>query len=57
MAEMHKASQEFGKRIDHLITETDARVKSMVTFYDFITTKLRLKLEEAQHENLTLHTM
>ena len=54
--EMDKPTQEFGKRIDQLIAETNARVKSMVTSYDIIKAKLRLKVEEAQQENRTLHT-
>ena len=56
MTEMDKATQEFGKKIDQLIAETDARVKSMVTSCDIIMAKLRLKVEEAQEENRTLHT-
>ena len=55
--DMDKATQEFGKKIDQLIAETKAQVKTMVTSYDIITGKLRLKVEEAQRENQALHTL
>ena len=45
---MDRATQEFDRKVDQLIAETEARVKTMVTSYDIITGKLRLKVEEAQ---------
>ena len=54
---MDRATQEFNRKVDQLIAETKARVKTMVTFYDIITAKLRLKVEEAQRENQALHAL
>ena len=53
--EMDRATQEFDRKVDQLIAETEARVKTMVTSDDIITGKLRLKVEEAQRENQALH--
>ena len=38
--EMDRATQEFGKKLQQLIAETEPRVKTMVTSYDIITGKL-----------------
>ena len=35
--EMDNATQEFNNKIDQIIAETEARVKSMVLSYDIVT--------------------
>ena len=54
MTEMEQATTEFTKKIDQLLAEIDARIKSMNTSYEIITAKLQLKVAEAQKDNRTL---
>ena len=47
VTEMEQATMDFTKKIDQLLDETGARVKSMNTSYEIITAKLQLKVAEA----------